>query len=571
MLAASIEFPTGRYHATPWDRQVNEGEVEWPPSPWRMLRALVATWHLKLKRTDTDHSHEGFVSLVETLAEVAPRYRLPRTTLAHSRHYMPIGKEKYDSDKGKLLVEQTSKVFDPFLHLEGDEPVVVAWPEVDATDHEAGLFGELLERMGYLGRAESWALAEPIGESEVRDVEFNAVPADDASGGAGDTVDVLAPMPPSTYPEWRDDQRDRHRERILADKRRKGYEERITDPNQQKIDEGTPETFFEALTLDTETLHDFGWNQPPGSEWTRYTRPSHEQTPSSTTPPAVRTDDNEKFPTIARMKVHSEAIPSFKEAVAVANKTRVALMSNSDALPVFAGKDDDGPLEEDHQHNHVIVEALEETGYISHLTLYAPMGFDEEAQTAISKTTKIWENDGPVEFDIQAILLGFGQPEDFGGVKRRAGESLALAKSKVWRSRTPFVPTRHPKDETGEHGYRVGSPPHDLLRLLDNRDFPAVERIDALEDHDGQAPRPSETDAVASGDIHPVYGTRLGGKPVRWMDFRTIRPNDRGQRSSSRGFGYEIEFAEPVRGPVCAGYSAHFGLGRFEAVHERED
>ena len=43
----AIRFPLGRYHANPWDRAVNEGETEWPPSPWRLLRALVATWHTR--------------------------------------------------------------------------------------------------------------------------------------------------------------------------------------------------------------------------------------------------------------------------------------------------------------------------------------------------------------------------------------------------------------------------------------------------------------------------------------------------------------------------------------------
>jgi CRISPR-associated protein Csb2 len=48
MLALAIRFPAGRFHATPWGRHVNEGAAEWPPSPWRLLRALVATWKRKL-------------------------------------------------------------------------------------------------------------------------------------------------------------------------------------------------------------------------------------------------------------------------------------------------------------------------------------------------------------------------------------------------------------------------------------------------------------------------------------------------------------------------------------------
>src|SRR6266508_6988675 len=46
-VVLAVRFPLGRYHATAWDRSVNEGAVEWPPSPWRLLRALVATWYTR--------------------------------------------------------------------------------------------------------------------------------------------------------------------------------------------------------------------------------------------------------------------------------------------------------------------------------------------------------------------------------------------------------------------------------------------------------------------------------------------------------------------------------------------
>ena len=38
-ITIKLTFPGGRYHATPWGRHVNEGVPEWPPSPWRLLRA----------------------------------------------------------------------------------------------------------------------------------------------------------------------------------------------------------------------------------------------------------------------------------------------------------------------------------------------------------------------------------------------------------------------------------------------------------------------------------------------------------------------------------------------------
>lgn len=41
-LSISIRFLTGRAHLHPWQAHHSEGRVEWPPSSWRLLRALVA-------------------------------------------------------------------------------------------------------------------------------------------------------------------------------------------------------------------------------------------------------------------------------------------------------------------------------------------------------------------------------------------------------------------------------------------------------------------------------------------------------------------------------------------------
>ena len=32
------------------------------------------------------------------------------------------------------------------------------------------------------------------------------------------------------------------------------------------------------------------------------------------------------------------------------------------------------------------------------------------------------------------------------------------------------------------------------------------------------------------------------------------------------GYGFEIEFAEPVQGPIALGYGCHFGLGQFHGA-----
>ena len=70
--------------------------------------------------------------------------------------------------------------------------------------------------------------------------------------------------------------------------------------------------------------------------------------------------------------------------------------------------------------------------------------------------------------------------------------------------------------------------------------------------------------------VTPLPRALLGGKPVSWLDFRTIRPRGKkdedkkyGSRGDSPAMGYRIEFADPVRGPIALGYGAHFGLGAF--------
>ena len=49
MIVISVYFTAGRYHSTPWGHHVNEGALEWPPSPWEAdARALIASWKLTM-------------------------------------------------------------------------------------------------------------------------------------------------------------------------------------------------------------------------------------------------------------------------------------------------------------------------------------------------------------------------------------------------------------------------------------------------------------------------------------------------------------------------------------------
>src|SRR5215813_11421601 len=116
-ISIFLTFPAGRFHATPWSHHVNEGLTEWPPSPWRLLRALVAIWKRKLPHLPVQTVEEMF----SELAKSNPGFSLPPATLGHTRHYMPLD----STDESKR-----TKVFDAFVSVSPDAEVVFHWADV---------------------------------------------------------------------------------------------------------------------------------------------------------------------------------------------------------------------------------------------------------------------------------------------------------------------------------------------------------------------------------------------------------------------------------------------------------
>jgi CRISPR-associated protein Csb2 len=139
----AVRFPLGRYHANPWDRAVNDGASEWPPSPWRLLRALAATWHTRWP----DLPATVFVGLLDSLAE-PPAYLAPPVTAAHTRHYLP------DLDHHKGETGRTDLTLDPFLSVGRHDDLLIRW-EADLPEEQREALAKLAELLPYLGRSES--------------------------------------------------------------------------------------------------------------------------------------------------------------------------------------------------------------------------------------------------------------------------------------------------------------------------------------------------------------------------------------------------------------------------------
>lgn len=139
----AVGFPLRRFHANPWERAVNEGATEWPPSPWRILRALVATWHTRWP----DLPAAALDALLDALAD-PPCYRTPKTVAGHTRHYLP------DLEHRKGEPGHTDLTLDPFLSLAPGEELLIRW-DVALEAGQRQVLAKLAELVPYLGRSES--------------------------------------------------------------------------------------------------------------------------------------------------------------------------------------------------------------------------------------------------------------------------------------------------------------------------------------------------------------------------------------------------------------------------------
>ena len=253
-------------------------------------------------------------------------------------------------------------------------------------------------------------------------------------------------------------------------------------------------------------------------------------------------------PTVARYALTGRNSPKLNEAIILAETVHRALVELSDGSQVFTGCDSSHRPLQGHGHAHIFCESNPCQGRgcqgeITDVTVFAPVGFCLPEQEALQRLKEVYID---CESSLQLDLQGLGGPEDFGGTDPEKGQCPLLARARSWVSRTPFLSTRHPKatragvPKVDATGFQIGSPEHELLRLLELAGFPEPETVE------------------------PVASTRLGGRDIPWHDF--LRRREMGERrpaANGAGYGFHIEFPEPVQGPVAVGYGEHFSLGVF--------
>ncbi len=537
MVLVGITFLTGRYHATPWRRHVNEGAVEWPPGPWRLSRALISTGYRKL---GWEQPPPAMTEIACALGTRVPRYHLPRGAEAHTRHYMPAGKGK------------RNKVLDTFVHLGRDDQFVMEW-DVELSADARSLLDDLLTNLGYLGRAESWIEAvllesfEPAGHITCS--------TEQAHPGAH-PIRVLRLLEVPDYLEWRSRALSEERERLLEDKRAKARGRGKSEPKKlgkrdlEKTEALFPQDVIEVLQQDTRTLQSQGWSQPPGTRWATIWRPedamriTHRRRwrRDEPGPPfmllEVRPDTESGlgFPPTTDTLQRAEGL--HRELVARASK-----WAGDDPPWRMTGKRD-GALLRGHQHLHVLPLCIERPRgreSIDHILLWIPGGgFGQQSQLAVLNTTILKAHKLP---PAALTCIGTGEAEELDRLVP------ALRSARIWQSVTPFVPPRYLK--VGGRNTLLGQ----VQAELESRRLPVAVKVEV------EVVRPGGARVWMDGG---AWSSRsLDRLSPRFRHFRVERDKEGREPKQRLPFALRLHFDEPVRGPICLGYASHFGLGQF--------
>jgi CRISPR-associated protein Csb2 len=526
-LTLKIWFLAGRYHATDWNHQVNEGVLEWPPSPWRLYRTFVFSYYRLPERPE----RSVLLGLLETLSSVLPDYYLPPITEGHTRHYMPVWKEGEN---------RTTLVFDTFLALgqgafSEDAVVWMTWPGLALSESHHRLLAQLCERISYLGRAESWA------ELSIQDQPSlggqKAFPLLEAVGGTGThTVKVLVPM-----------------QEELA----KLKSQTLPPPKRGKARYKIPQDILSALELDIGDWHRQGWSGIPGARWVPYVL---DEPPRQRKYPASKGFSLAGEPAFARFTLSGNVLPKLTRALSIGERFREALMSWSNGHVLFSGRDPENlddtgnPLPvQGHPHCWYLSEDVDGDGFIDHVLVYAAKGFDEKALKALRDLKKVWSNETS-EGELQTILIQLGRVKDYATTleSRIPGVSPLIAKATTWRSLTPMVLPRHFKRNPKL------DPASQLL--IDSPEHQVLSQIRCLRKHD--LLKFSEPPGWTWKNHILVTQEGFDGL-YPWYAYQRLRQKGNGSHAGNKAYWVEITFPEAIVGPLALGYAAHFGLGVF--------
>jgi CRISPR-associated protein Csb2 len=463
-----LRFPWGRYHATPWGRHVNEGAVELPPSPWRLLRALYAVWRTRVPDLDEATVHG-------LLAELAPppTFYLPRHGISHTRHYFPDTTHR----SGAPSVDRT---LDAFAVFERDAELGVRWAVELSVPHRSAL-ERLAGSIPYFGRADSLCSGFVPATEWDSSSHDEWVPLDVAESIAEDAevTSVLAPEIPLR---------------------------------------------LDALLARPVDVRKGGLLFPAGTRLMAYQRCCEASRPH------VRPRRSGEPATAVRFSVLQAGLPPQTDSLIYTDLLRQGALSKLGRLPEermrtqLGGRTAAGDPMEGHGHAHYL--PLITDRRLTGLVVWAPGELPDDELKALTSVNRLYSK---VNTDWRLVIRVAG----IGAAAQAAPELIAQRPATVWRSMTPFTPSRYPKRHAGWLDYLRA----EVGKELDSRGLPPLSTMELLDEE--------------------------------WLPWRRYRPSARMRREKHQGQAthpsafLRIELGKPIHGPLALGHLSHFGLGLF--------
>ena len=499
-------FPLGRFHANPWRMfAFDDPHGEWPPSPWRLLRAIQARSH-QLEREHGVECEAWREKLVRSFCTSTVSWCLPSFSWRGPglRQYQPaiFGLDPPDWKKKRARAERKyrpSLTRDNFwvLGRRTDPESGIMWWLLEGkawSEDQLDWLDASLERMTYFGRAEAITEIRRVGDLP-QHLEINCVLEQMPSSGA---VPVLVPTPDATLAQ------------------------------------------VQATTDDSSVANS---TVPPGADWQYAKRPVRPVTKLPS--PKRRARKPTRF---VQFAIGALVSPPRNSIVVLTQRFRGRVIheflggswqrvsaTRKEAARLLTGKEADGSPLRDHRHPHARFGILfdDETNKATRLLVWRDQPFSGDEQRAILKAAE------------QELQLAFSK----AGVRDPWTVRLVPLDSQVpppmgfgeqpcrrWETVTPYVPPRHVYNRRGR--VKAGESPEEQLRL----------------------------ELTRQG--YDTAGLMIGidGQTTEWIRIHRPRRNrDDPTNTERRGYHASLTFDTPVRGPISLGHSSHFGLGLFVA------
>lgn len=165
MIVIKIKFEANRYNATPWQNNVNENIPEWPPSIYRLYRAIIDSWKRKYINSKDKIAKDNIMKIFEILTHVNPYYKIPEYTQSYTVSYMNV------KTNTNLSKSDSALIYNPFIYIKDCLYIVF---NVDIDNESREILNKVLSGINFLGRSESWVSISLTDEK----IECNFIPSE---------------------------------------------------------------------------------------------------------------------------------------------------------------------------------------------------------------------------------------------------------------------------------------------------------------------------------------------------------------------------------------------------------